>query len=272
MGRIRWFFTKSRAVIRKGPATLRNIAFAKMGIWPVADLAGADLQQIPAYCISLKRAVNKRRLMEQQAKALGLRHFEFVDAVDARDLDRTELISSGAINDIETLRYHPSVLSLNEIACSLSHALAYQRIVDKGNPLSLVLEDDALFVTRRARRFRLSELPAHVDIAFLNSFLSQEPPVARISQFIFADSSYSGSAAAYLLTDIGAQKLLSAARPVVHAADGLLGRCLALPKNESHPFRQVGVNLALAACIVYPDVVLNGSTCHYHLSDVQPRR
>ena len=79
---------KIAAVVRKCPATLRNIVFARLGIWPVGRIDGTDVQDIPTYCISLTRAAGRRELMNRQARQLGLKRFEFVDAVDARELTR----------------------------------------------------------------------------------------------------------------------------------------------------------------------------------------
>lgn len=263
---------KFSAVLRKGPATLRNIVFSRLGIWPVGRIDGADLQGIPTYCISLTRASRRRELMLRQAEGLGLNRFEFVDAVDSRMLDRGDLAARGVIDEERTRQFHTRPLTINEIACSLSHGLAYQRIVEREDPVALVLEDDALFLRRRIARVRLSELPSDFDCVFLNTFLLHDPPRGRVGRSIYSDTSYAGSAAAYLLSLTGARKLASVRRPVIHAADGLLGRSLGQPEGLSHAFRQVGARTTIRAYICHPDAVVNGSVEHYHVSDVQPAR
>ena len=271
MNRTEWLLQKTKAVVRKGPATLRNMLYARLNIWPVGRIDGADLQKVPTYCISLTRAHGKRRLMETQARGLGLEHFEFIDAVDARTLDRAALLASGKLDDETTLKFHAGVLTINEVACSLSHGLAYARIAERGHPVALVLEDDALFMTRLVRRLRFADVPDDYDAVFLNTFLLHDPPRGHRVGPIYDDTSYNGSGAAYLLSARGAQKLAAACLPVVHAADGLLGRCLELAPGATHAFRQRGATTTLRGYIAYPDCVLNGSTSYYHVSEVQPR-
>jgi glycosyl transferase family 25 len=136
--------------------------------------------------------------------------------------------------------------------------------------VALILEDDALFMHRRLRAFRLGDVPDDFDVVLLNSFLTREPPGGRIRRNIYDVSSYHGSAAAYLLSAKGAVKLMKAYRPVVHAADGLIGRCMELFPGELSPFKQIGAATQLRCYLAYPDCVLNGSTSHYHTSEVQP--
>jgi glycosyl transferase family 25 len=246
-------------IFRKGLATARNILFARLGIWPVRKVSQCDIAAVPAFCINLQRAHAKRALMSRQASELGLRTFAFVDAIDARTIDRSRLISENLLSDTDTLKYHPKPLTLNEVACSLSHRVAYR----------LILEDDALFLWRRIRMVSLARIPKDFDVVFLNTFLLDEPPLEPLADNIYSDASYGGSAAAYLVSAQGARKLLAASAPVVHAADGLLGRCLSGTSARPTDFRQQGATTVLKGYIVYPDCVLNGSTCHYHVSEVQ---
>jgi len=95
--------------------------------------------------------------MRRQAEGLGLRHFEFVDAVDASSIDRQELIRQG-LDDEGSRRHHGRTLTLNEVACSLSHRLVYERIVAEGHSHALVVEDDALFLSRRVAAIRTMRL------------------------------------------------------------------------------------------------------------------
>lgn len=268
MNHVAGFLRKATAVVRKGPATLRNILFSRLGIWPVSAIDGCDLQEIPTYCVSLKRATAKRSLMKRQAEGLGLKHFEFVDAVDARAIDREALARAGRIDPESSLRFHGRTLTPAEIGCSLSHGLAYERIVARGHRVALVLEDDALMLSRRLRRIRLDDIPGDFDCAFLNSFLLHRPPEEHIRGMVYRDTSYGGSTAAYLVSAAGANKLARTYVPVVHGSDGLLGRCLPLKQGEEHPFRQMGAPTTLIAYVLYPDAVINGSVSYYHVSEV----
>lgn len=259
-----------RTLVRKAPSTLRNIVFSKLGVWPVSSLGNSELRHIPVLCISLPRAHAKRRMMTTQVRSLEFASFEFIDAVDATTLDRDELNKQGTIDDALSRIYHERTLTLTEIACSLSHRRAYELIVDRRYEYALVLEDDALFVSRRAKRVSLSDVPAGFDVLFLSSFLIEEPPMGRVRGGVYGPLSYHGSAAAYIVSRAGAEKLLRNSLPVLHAADGLLGRALpAEGRRDETSFRQRGVSFELRAYVSYPDSVLNGSCVHYYRSDVQ---
>ena len=263
--------TKLGAVVRRGLPSLRNVVFARLGIWPVRSLADHWVADIPMFCINLSRDTTRRALVQQQVDKMGLRRFEFIDAVDARKLSMEEVRQDGRYDSAACRAFHPRDLTLNEIACSLSHAAAYERVVAEGHPWALILEDDVLFRSQRIARLQRKDIPDGIDIVFFNAFIDTIPPNDRVAGMIFGDTSYHGSAAAYLVSLSTAKRLLAAAVPVVHAADGLLGRVLSLPVGQSHAFRQQGVSLSLNAVIVYPEAVTNGSVEHYHSSAIRTK-
>lgn len=257
---------KGRAVILKGPSTLRNIAYSSLGIWPVGHLTNERLRKMPTYCISLRRATQRRQIMQSQAKSMGLENFHIVDAVDARELTMERAKSEGLYDDASSTRLHGRSLSLAEIAGSLSHGLIYERLTKEKTPWALVVEDDALFLTRRLNAFNFEDVPDDAEMVFLNSFTDRGTPRDRVRNSVYGVDSWTGSAAAYLLSSSGAVKLASAYRPVTGAADSLLGRVMPAPGDQSHEFKQVGVSTQLITYMVHPDCVLNGSVCYYYTS------
>jgi len=272
MPTLRAVWTRCGAIVRRGPSSIRNAIFARLGIWPVSSLAEHWITDVPTYCINLQCSPERRRRVQAQVDTIGFRHFEFVTAVDARGLTMESVRRDGLYDSAECLKYHPRDLTLNEIACSLSHASVYDRIVERAQPWALVLEDDVLFHTARLAGLRLEDIPPKTDIVFLNAFLDAEPPRDHLNGPVFADTSYKGSSAAYIVSLEAARKLSAASRPVVHAADGLLGRVLRLPRGNSHPFRQRGASIVLTSAIVYPAPVSNGSVEHYHPSAIRTKR
>ena len=93
------------------------------------------------FVISLKTATDRRKKITATMKKLGL-DFEFFDAVDGRNglpkkyqpmIDRTQAKKRLGKN-----------MSEGEIACALSHALVYKKIVDKKIQHSIILEDDCI--------------------------------------------------------------------------------------------------------------------------------
>ncbi len=265
----RRFATKALAVMRRGLPSLRNVVFSWFDYWPTSSLSGHWIQDVPVYCISLARAEQRRAVILSQAKRIGLRRFFLIEAVNAADLRMERLMADGVYDHEESLRWHANGLTINEIACSLSHVECYRRITAAGDPFALIIEDDALFRSSRLRRLDLKDLPEWADLAFLNSFLDRNPPWGPVGKGWYSDESYCGSSAAYLVRRRTAQALLEAAVPVVHAADGLLGRALMWRGNDPHKFRQQGSRLALRALIAYPEAVTNGSTEHFYRSSLR---
>jgi glycosyl transferase family 25 len=90
-----------------------------------------DIRNIKIYVINLARSVGRRNHIK---KILGNLNYEFVNAVNGKDLD------SKYVNDIKknTLRN----LSVGEIGCFLSHKKVYKKILDSSEDYCLILEDD----------------------------------------------------------------------------------------------------------------------------------
>ncbi|WP_420961833.1 glycosyltransferase family 25 protein [Brucella sp. IR073] len=94
---------------------------------------------IKAFIIHLPRATDRRAQVETLIHELPV-PAEIIDAVDGRTLAQAE------IDRVYRRHLHkphyPFRLSVNEIACFLSHRKAWQAIVDQGLAGGLVLEDD----------------------------------------------------------------------------------------------------------------------------------
>lgn len=263
---------KCKAVAVKGPATLRNIVYGRFGYWPVARLKDPALRDMPIYCIALRSAVERRALILRQAEGLGFTNLRIVDAVESAGLDYATLERDGLYDDALARRFHGRSLSKNELGCSLSHGLVYEMIAAEDHPIAMVVEDDALFISRRMDQIRLAELPADFDLVYLNSFRDKLPPTDRISGNLYGAMSYTGSTAAYFISRRGAEKLARAYKPVVHAADGLLGRSIDHAGSSAGSVTSEGARTSLRSYQIIPDCVLNGSVCYYHQSLVATRK
>jgi glycosyl transferase, family 25 len=241
---------KLGAVVRKGPATARNIAFSRLDYWPVRHLSNDAVRNIPIYCVSLESAVRRRGMVSQQIQRMGMTRLVFVDAVKLTEADRTSLGQQGFYDEAAAQHYHQRPLTISEISCSLSHGRAYDLIVEAGDPIAMVIEDDCLFMPSQLDRIDLQALPHGWDLAFLNSFMENGRPRRRIAGNLFHGDAYTGSSAAYLVSAQGARTLAAGYKPVVHAADGYAGR------NDVNRF------------MYYPDCALNGSVCYYYNSSI----
>lgn len=103
---------------------------------PAANCVGdAAMTRLPIFVINLKRQPQRLERMRRQLDALGL-EFERIDAID-KDMLRpedceTSFERGGPIGD----------LTLGEMACAMSHRVAWRRVVESDAPAALVLEDD----------------------------------------------------------------------------------------------------------------------------------
>ena len=242
---------KFHAVVVKGPAIARNIVFSQFDYWPTRRLRNEEIRNLPIYCVSMTSATRRRRIIERQVAEMSLEAFTFVEAIAGDNLDLVDLEQQGLYDDAAAKRFHERSLSLSEIACSLSHGRAYDIIVSRGHEVSMVIEDDSLFVPSRMDRLDLSALPPGWDIAFLNSFIENGRPRRRISGSLYHGDAYTGSCAAYLVSKKGAQRIAEGYKPVIHAADGYVGRS------------------DIMRLMYYPDCVLNGSVSHYYSNTVR---
>jgi GR25 family glycosyltransferase involved in LPS biosynthesis len=92
-----------------------------------------------AFVIHVKRAVKRRPQVDELVSKLPLAT-TVIDAVDGETLDDRTI-------DTHYKRklhrpYYPFELRRNEIACFLSHRLAWQTILDRGLDAGLIVEDD----------------------------------------------------------------------------------------------------------------------------------
>lgn len=245
------------------PDLLRNRIMGSMNYWPVSRLKNTHLREIPYFCINLERDRKRRVLAERQARQMGLEDFRLVKAILGVNLDIEALIADGLYNDEAARRYHGRSLTKPEIGLSLTHANIYKTIVDEDINEAIILEDDALFLPRNLDAVDYSAVPVDFDVLLLHARVDEKPPRGKIADRIYSDQSYLASTAAYLVSRKGARKLAQHAVPVVHAADGLIGRAMPWHGEEPHEFRQQGVDFEIESYIVYPPGALNGSICHF---------
>ena len=259
---------KGAAILRRGPLVARNYLLARLRRWPVSRITGHWINEIPVYCVSLRGATERRSLIQSQVEKIGIQHFQFVDAVQASDLTHETAASENLYAPEVCRHFHGRDLRLTEIACSLSHAKAYRLIAESQAPWSLIIEDDALFRARRLAGLTWQQLPGEAQIIFLSAFLHERPPKGKIAREVYSGESYAGSTAAYLINREAAALLADAAVPVVHAADGLLGRVTNRPDEIPERYQAAVRFPILRSAIVHPEVIYNGSVEYYHLTAI----
>ena len=97
--------------------------------------------------INLDRSPERLRSISQQLVAQDL-HFERLPAVDGRKLAQEELSRLEAPYDAPEKFVFRKALWPNEIACFLSHAACWERLVKSGCEWGLIMEDDIVLSPR----------------------------------------------------------------------------------------------------------------------------
>ena len=90
------------------------------------------MSNIPIYVINLKRTPERKLYIQRQLDSFGL-EYQWIEAIDAQNFKDSELAGVD-LND----NYQPGAM-----ACLLSHAEFYNRMIQNNHSIACVLEDDA---------------------------------------------------------------------------------------------------------------------------------
>ena len=187
------------------------------------------------WVLSIQRNQERHPSIREHLKGLN---FEFFWGVDGRALKRNDprYDLSRAIN-----LYRRDV-HVNELACTMSHLVIFQTILEKGLNRVLVLEDDAILIRKHSPWVSccLESLPADWELFYLGYRDGELRGFAREAQEIFGrrrddtevvsrsvgkgirTAAFHDFTHGYAVTQTGARKLLENAYPVYHTADGWL--------------------------------------------------
>lgn len=164
------------------------------------------------YYINLDTDHARRVSLEAQLQGMGL-VAERVSALRPADID-PQLITTNT--DSARTRH----VTAGELACTLSHQLAWRRMLDAGLPYALFLEDDAL-LSKRLKVFLAAcePMPPHIDVLRVETNLPRMrlgPVEGRIGDLTDIRSIHSldYGAAGYILTRNAARKLLAELCPL----------------------------------------------------------
>ena len=90
------------------------------------------------YVINLRRATTRKSLMVKQGRALGIT-LDFIQAVDGLDITDED---RALVDNFQRQKFTRYVLTDGEIGCWLSHRKAMQALLDSGDDMAAILEDD----------------------------------------------------------------------------------------------------------------------------------
>jgi glycosyl transferase family 25 len=120
------------------------------------------------FVLTLRRATDRHPLLE---RALAGLRYEVVYGQDKLELDLAALEARGVYDDraARRLHRHGRGITLGHIACVLSHARIWRRMLDEGHERVLVFEDDAEPIPESIALAPavLAQLPPSFELAYL---------------------------------------------------------------------------------------------------------
>ena len=216
------------------------------------------------FVLTLARATDRHRTF---AKALAGLRYEIVHGQDKRDLDLAELERRGVYDDRAARRAdrYGRSMTLGQIACNLSHARIWRRMLDEGLERVLVFEDDAEPIAGdiALAPAALSQLPSTFEVVYLGYQKRERATFRRrIDQGVYAvlgalglhhftarealnllprphsanlrRAGYHDHTHAYGFTRSAARKLLAAQTPVTASVDTAIARLVIRAELEAY--------------------------------------
>lgn len=204
------------------------------------------------YVLSVKAAVGRRDRFDERFKGLS---YEYFYGADKNTFTVEQLEAEGIFNESLARQRHRFGKSLRpgEIACSWSHRMMYEDMLQKGYKRVLILEDDAVPDTSSMANLTetLNAIPPNAELIFwgwgkngvrgwkgwwkqltyhiqhaigllkwnhrIIRNLYARPYNAHFKKAGFHDFTY-----AYAITDTAARKLIEMQTPIQYIADNLL--------------------------------------------------
>jgi glycosyl transferase, family 25 len=171
----------------------------------------------PLFVISLAGAARRARMEEQLARWNG--QWCFFDAINGEALTEKDL--ADLYDENKTIRNTGRPLSSGEIACALSHASVYRRMIADGIDRALILEDDVV-LHDRFFEFPYDNISWDFDVIsfFTGNAILHRRQEFRVAGVGFRRAAWEVRAAAiYLVSLSGARKLEQATKPLASVAD-----------------------------------------------------
>ncbi len=173
------------------------------------------------YVLNLARAVGRRADIVRAAAAAGVA-LDFIEAVDGRTLTD---VQRDLVDHRRRRRITPYLLSDNEIGCWLSHRRAMQALIDSGNSMAAILEDDVALLPDFPHVLEaLQHQGGLFDVVTLYRNFQRDPRFERCRTLTCGVSlgriaPMQTGAVGYVITRQAAKKFLAATPRFTHAVD-----------------------------------------------------
>ena len=181
------------------------------------------MNSIPIAIINLERSPERLKNITKQLNQLCLDYF-IIDAIDGKKLS-TNNLPKNIYDSQRAFKCIKRDLTINEIACVMSHIKAWNFLKKSSYNEILVLEDDALFGTRlRTIINNVGSFPSDWDLINLYSgqgeyeLLSQSIENLKLKVF----TNKMNGAVGYIINRSCVKKCLHQVYPIRMASDGML--------------------------------------------------
>ena len=173
------------------------------------------------YVINLERASDRRQKMEQQARDFSL-DFSFIEAKDGKFVTDAERAS---IDQKRRKRVSKYPLSDNEIGCWISHKKAMQKIIESGEKMAVILEDDAKLLPHFSDMLKMIETSGFsFDFIDLHRLFKRgevfAPCRPLFGSFVLGRvGPMHMHATSYIMSNAGAKKFMAYSKKFAHVID-----------------------------------------------------
>ena len=182
---------------------------------------------IPTYIISLPDHKHKREKLIDQLIKNGIEKYEIINPFDGRKMNFNQFPD---YERILRLSLYGKDLVGPEFGCFLSHKKIYQKMINENISYALVLEDDAKLNKNFSEvlGILLNKYPELDLVRFLGKYKLHNKPKRKILQ-LTKDASLirlhgsPGGTYAYVISQLGAKKMLSKMNKIFTAIDTLMG-------------------------------------------------
>lgn len=173
------------------------------------------------YVINLDRSPDRLKFMQDQAEVVGL-EFARISAIDGKQLPQD------FVENIQSSSSEFQPVDRGNIGLFLSHKLAWQALIDSGNPQAAVFEDDAILSpTINQTLYAIDQRQPEFDIIKLETTLRKIVCSRQSIELGSGDSlrkllSWHGGTAGYVISQRGAKRMLSEEREVPGIIDQIM--------------------------------------------------
>ncbi|KLN60900.1 hypothetical protein WH96_10620 [Kiloniella spongiae] len=181
-------------------------------------------QQIPIFIINLERSAERRKKIKEQFNSIEL-NYEFYKAIDGRELDSKNIPNYA---HAYRLKEFGKDMTPNEIGCYLSHFTLFERILNEGHEMALIIEDDVNITSELPDILNnLKTVKTPWDMIRLATSRDRKfeilEPITEITNLVNLKGNACG-AVGYVLNRSGAEKLCNYCKTIIHPIDIAMDR------------------------------------------------